>query len=429
MKILVLNQDWFVPELRARGHEVLTCGTPGHLDLKLTAPFLHIDTLLRTLEPTFQPDVLLVLDNSSPLMLAGLDELKIPSVFYSVDTHHHAHLHKYLAFVFDKVLVAQRDFIGPFQQMGIEPEWMPLWASRRVEASADKKHGAVFVGTLNPALNAERVKFFDQLQKLAPMLCTSGDWAQIFPFSELVINQTVKGDLNFRVFEAMMCGPLLLTEQGGNGLLEIFKDGEHLLTYERGNAEQAADIIKRCLSDLSYTRRIAQAGREEVLAHHTEAHRAARIEEILLSTKFAPSRLRHFGAMTNLVSLGRILSPVDSGVGIRAFGLALKAAEQGLRAGESMSQELACYFIFAALRFDALAKSCVGDSLLQAMQEAHQEVALLGMASVRNHLNLGRREQAEALATQLGADSLNHAYEQAELVVQQLLRIDTPLVP
>jgi hypothetical protein len=428
MKILVLNQDWFVPELRARGHEVLTCGASGHLDLKLSAPFLHIDTLLRTLEPTFQPDVLLVLDNSSPVMLAGLDELKIPSVFYSVDTHHHAHLHKYLAFVFDKVLVAQKDYMGPFQQLGLEPEWMPLWASRRVDASTNKKHGAVFVGTLNPALNPERVEFFDRLQKLAPMLCTSGDWAQIFPFSELVINQTVKSDLNFRVFEAMMCGPLLLTEKGGNGLFEIFKDGEHLLAYERGNAEQAAEIIRHCLADLSYTRRIAQAGRDEVLAHHTEAHRAARIEEILISTKLSPSRLRHFGAMTNHVSLGRTLSIVDTGLGMRAFGLALKSAEQGLRAGETMSQELACYFIFAALRFDTLAKSCVGDSLLHAMQEAHQEIALLGMASMRNHLNLGRRAQAEAVAIQLGADNLSNAYEQAELIVQQLLRIDSPIV-
>jgi hypothetical protein len=422
MRVLVLNQDWFVRDLREMGHEVLTCGPGHHMDLRLQGPVLHIDTLLKTIEPNFKPDVLLVLDNSCPIGFAGLDELQIPAIFYSVDTHHHASLHKLVSFVFDKTLIAQPDYKGEFDSVGAEVEWMPLWASRRVEASTEKKHGAVFVGTLNPNLNPDRVAFFDALQKEVPILCTSGDWATIFPFSELVINQTVKGDVNFRVFESMMCGPLLLTERSGNGLFEIFKDNEHLITYEKGNVKEAARKIEAALANMSATRRMAEAGRAEILAKHTESHRAKRIDEILRTTKRTPSKWRHFGAMANLVSLGRQYATLSEKLAAQAFGLALKSADLGLKAGEPLTEELSFYLVFAALRYDAIVNTQLGDRLLASMHEAQRELMFLNMAMMRNHLNAGRRDLAMQLAGKYPEVDQQQLFIQAEDVIQQLLK-------
>ena len=109
MNILVLNQDWFAAEWREAGHRVITCGIATHLDVVVTMPVLHIDTLLDMVPGGFSPDVVVVMDNSSPLLFTGLEETTVPTIFYSVDTHHHAELHGYLFRMFDAFLVAQKD--------------------------------------------------------------------------------------------------------------------------------------------------------------------------------------------------------------------------------------------------------------------------------------------------------------------------------
>jgi hypothetical protein len=224
MNILILNQHWFAEDLRAAGHHVLTVGMPAHLDVPLQMPLIHVDRIIEEHMKGHAPDVIIVLDNSAPVMVQGLDETVIPTLFYSVDTHHHADIHKYLCNVFDVTLVAQRDYLPVFHEAGHHPEWFPLWASRPIVPSTEKEMDAVFVGTLNAKLNPERVKFFNALKVKAPVHFQAGNFWEIFPKAEIVINQTVKGDLNFRVFEAMMSGSALLTEHAGNGLFDLFKD-------------------------------------------------------------------------------------------------------------------------------------------------------------------------------------------------------------
>ena len=153
MNVLLLNQDWFASELRSFGHNVLTCGTSSHLEHRLPHPVLHVDELLLLLPKNFRPDVLVWLDDSAPVTFLGLENTDIPCVFYSVDTHHHWELHSRLAFCFDHVFVAQKDYMHHFSPSGTPTTWLPLWASRFVEASAEKSMQMSFVGTMDLRLN------------------------------------------------------------------------------------------------------------------------------------------------------------------------------------------------------------------------------------------------------------------------------------
>ncbi|MDD2943346.1 MAG: glycosyltransferase, partial [bacterium] len=90
-------------------------------------------------------------------------------------------------------------------------------------------------------------------------------------------------DLNFRVFESMMCGPLLITPHlPQSGMEMLFREGEHYVSYLQGDAENAAAKARYYLEHRDECRRIAKAGREEILRRHTSKARAAQLQELLL---------------------------------------------------------------------------------------------------------------------------------------------------
>ena len=101
MKILLINQDWFAPEWRAQGHEVLVASSIPEHELLIDAPLMPLTKLCGD----FKPDRILVHDNSSPIMISGLEDTDIPTVFYSVDAQHHSHYHRFLAGAFDLTFV------------------------------------------------------------------------------------------------------------------------------------------------------------------------------------------------------------------------------------------------------------------------------------------------------------------------------------
>jgi tetratricopeptide (TPR) repeat protein len=102
--------------------------------------------------------------------------------------------------------------------------------------------------------------------------------ARVFGSAKIVFNESVLGDLNFRTFEAMACGALLLTERIGNGLDELFTPGVHLATYGPD------DLIAQATHYLAHDAEreaVARNGREAVAAHHTMAARMAAVTDWL----------------------------------------------------------------------------------------------------------------------------------------------------
>ena len=86
--------------------------------------------------------------------------------------------------------------------------------------------------------------------------------ASIYAKTKLVFNRHVTNDLNFRVFEAMACGRVLLTDAQLNGQYELFEDGKHYVLYkdERDLEEQ----ILRYLRD--------DGARERILEYSVSSH-------------------------------------------------------------------------------------------------------------------------------------------------------------
>lgn len=407
------------------GHEVLSVGMSHHLDVALTQPMIHIDALIQILPNGFEPDRIVWHDNSAPIGILGLENCDIPRVFYSVDTHHHHVAHTYAAGMFDHVLVAQKDFLPNFNVHDTPATWFPLWASEYMDYSPEKRHGAVFVGTLNPELNPARVAFFDRLRELAPIEVMQGHFPSIFPYAEIVVNQTVKGDLNFRVFEAMMSGALLLTEHRGHGLLELFQDGTHLVTYTADNAEEAADKIRSLFADPLRMRSIAMQGRDEILRAHRSIHRAQELESILRNIQKRPRYpRRHYGALMNLYSITSLTEDEFPYISHISLALALQCARDALSEGAIPNNLEAAYVIKTCLHHDVALSERAGEDLISAYAEAFPNLLAFSLLKMRALLNRGLREDAIKCARAINRDApvdalFDYAEDTARVFMEQ----------
>jgi hypothetical protein len=297
MRILELHAPYFRERWR-REHEVLAWGPHAHHDVRQTQPTQRLADVLATLPVGWTPDLIVLGDDSRPLAVLGLEDAPCPLVFLSIDAHHHGAWHAPLACAADVALVAQLDWLPMFAEAGASgTAWLPLWAPDDLpRADGTVAHQVAFVGSLDARFHPERVALLDALCDRLPLHVGQGAYAETFARSRIVLNQTVRGDLNARVFEAMASGALLLTERTGNGLLDLFGDGEHLVTYERGDIDGLVALATRFLADEPARARIAARGCEAVRSRHLESHRAASVLGMVASPPpRRPAPLRHAG--------------------------------------------------------------------------------------------------------------------------------------
>jgi hypothetical protein len=398
MKILLLNQNWFAKELREWGHEVHSIGYTPNMDRGIENSLVPISNYFPA---GFVPDLVVVHDHSAPVSLTGLDELQCPIIFVAVDTHLHEELHCQLSIAFDHMFLAHRDYMESFDRRELpRPQWLPAWAGAYHEPAAVKKYESVFVGSFDPERNPERTRFFDELKKLINITVTSGPYGDYFTEAEVVVNQTLRGDLNFRVFESMMCGAALVTEVSGNGLTELFKPGEHLLLYERGNAQDAADRVRELMSDRSLCKRIAEAGRNEVLARHTTRHRA----EVFYNAASKVQKKTRSGRlpwMYNYQMLAILLEAKNSFLYGKSLKEAMRFLELADREGEAVTRDVALMALRTMLDFDRTFGGTRGSRLLERLYEANPANPILIAGKIHLLKSAGQSAEAEAFARKI----------------------------
>jgi hypothetical protein len=421
VKILIFNQDWFTEEFRAAGHHVMTCGLRGHLEVPLKVPLRRLDDIISSLPGGLVPDVIIVHDESGPIFFTGIEDTAIPVIFLSVDIHHHYAVHTMLTHVFDAVFVVQKDYLHLFEKGAASLEWMPLWASRYFEASTEKQYGATFVGTLDRRLNPDRVDFFDQLKTKVPIEVRSGNFWEIFPVSEIVINQTVKGDLNFRVFEALMSGAMLLTEKQPNGLEDLFTPDEHLVLYSKGNVEEAAGKIEHYLGNPGLCREIGLAGRSEVLKRHLPQHRAARFLECIKKVRRTSSPRRSFSMIPMYLWLTHTLEKKDTKFAQAAAAHTLSVVKKGILATESVDDDLSWHLVRACFEHDRLIPGGFGELIIQDLIEAYPECKLSSLAIIWRRLNEGKRDEVNQRIQDLGLEPSSKLFKQIDNLMMEML--------
>jgi hypothetical protein len=292
MNILSLGTPLFSSSWRAAGHRVLVLADgaqSSHEDNHAFDFFSHPDTCAERfglIADQFHPDVIFQGDHSTPLIHCGLEDIGIPKAWYSIDSHLHLNWHKHYAALFDRVFVAQKSLVPHLSRYQPQACWLPPFCQQTAEFTtwAGREHDAAFVGTLDRARNPERVRLFDTLQQSGiSIFLATGAYRPVYSSSRIVINQAVKDDLNLRVFEAMGCGCLLVTDRITHSLHDLFNEGRDYLAYAPGDAADCAQKVTWAMEHPDKAEGIARSGHAKTLEWHCEAHRAAQVMKALLS--------------------------------------------------------------------------------------------------------------------------------------------------
>ncbi len=275
----------YLEECLSQGNEVVFVGTDGDSRPGLPSN-VDLGKLVEGLAS--RPDLFLYVDSGERSYLPyGVETLECPTAALLIDVHLGGRLRRPLSTLFDYVFVAQRDFVSSYQSGPSQHvEWLPLACDPAVHKLEDlpRTYDVGFVGNIGSKGDRRR-----RLLKALESRFTLNDYrrhypreamAGIYSQSKIVFNCAIANDVNMRVFEAMASGALLVTNRVGNGLLDLFQDGKHIVTYE--TESELLDRVAFYLDHADEREEIARAGQALVLANHTYARRA----DCILNTVF-----------------------------------------------------------------------------------------------------------------------------------------------
>jgi spore maturation protein CgeB len=226
---------------------------------------------------------------------------------------------------YDHIFCQGTEAIEILENAGIKgPRWLPMACDPAIhfpETLTERErveygHDVVFVGSYYPVREAlfEGLAGLDfaiwgpgweRLRKSSPLCaCVKGThtkpsaWKKIYSASRIVLathyhdpqRRFPVHQASPRVFEAMACGAFVITDRQRD-VLALFRDGEHLVTAE-GKAS-LREKVEYALSRPAERERIAAAGRQEVLARHTYAHRLETLFDTLRGIRTEPCQWRN----------------------------------------------------------------------------------------------------------------------------------------
>jgi 2-polyprenyl-3-methyl-5-hydroxy-6-metoxy-1,4-benzoquinol methylase len=207
-----------------------------------------------------------------------------PSAWWVIDTHMDFAWDLEKARDFDFVFVAQKDGAAQLRAGGIaSAQWLPLACDPEIHRPhpVEKTFDVGFVGNL---CVGPRTELLERILKEYPQSFVGHayfeEMARVYSASKIAFNRSVRNDVNMRVFEALACGTLLLTNDlAENGQAELFQDGVHLATYH--DADELFEKLWYFLQHEQERDRIARAGREAVVGAHTYLHRMQTILNVV----------------------------------------------------------------------------------------------------------------------------------------------------
>lgn len=189
--------------------------------------------------------------------------------------------------LFDHVFVTDQHGMRDFPKGGCKSvHWLPFGADTRFhrDFQMERIYEVGFVGFTNQQRQQDRANALAALAALFKMndykqRAVGEEVGRIYSQSKIVVNFPQDGGFNMRVFEAMACGAMLITEDVGNGQDELFQDKKHLILYR--SRDEISALVKHYLEHDDERRAIAAEGQREVLAKHTYRHRMEFMLEVL----------------------------------------------------------------------------------------------------------------------------------------------------
>jgi glycosyltransferase involved in cell wall biosynthesis len=238
-------------------------------------------------------DLFLYIDSVGRYFPVGIEDLQIPTVGYLIDVHL-GHWRKQAARFFDLVYIAEKEFLGSFQQAVGHDQiyWLPLCISTEVFRSLNlpRIYEVGFVGNIVRA--HRRTRRTRQLQLISERFKTNDffrnysqhEASQIYNQSRIVFNTSISGGVTLRILEGAACGAMVLTDTRAEAMGDLFEIGRDLVTFADDN--DLSEKIAYYLTHEQEREQIAEAGRQRVHSHHTYKHRAQSIIEAVTASSF-----------------------------------------------------------------------------------------------------------------------------------------------
>jgi hypothetical protein len=138
-----------------------------------------------------------------------------PCAWWAIDTHMDLSWYQTKAPDFDVVFTAQRNGARQLAAEGIARAlWLPLACDPQIHRKHDvaKQYDVCFIGSIMPGARTELLELIHRHYRSVFIGQRYFDeMARTYSASRLVFNRSVADDLNMRVFEALACGSLLIT--------------------------------------------------------------------------------------------------------------------------------------------------------------------------------------------------------------------------
>lgn len=232
----------------------------------------------------FVPDLVLqreVLGKRS--LLLGLDTLDCPTMFWAVDPHLNAYWHDCYARLFDVTCSTQRAWIGQLKACGApDVRWLPMYGRPRPLTGLPKRTNDIaFVGRITDQrpsrksmISLIRERFGNASLAIEQDLGFEA-MMRLYSDSRIIPNESIFGEVNFRLFEAASCGCLVLGQDLGEEQALLFEPGREMETF--ANVVEFEEKLAMYLKNDRLTHAMGQAAHERVQAEHLPEHRARRI--------------------------------------------------------------------------------------------------------------------------------------------------------
>lgn len=208
----------------------------------------------------------------------------VPSCYWEIDNHvimaNDEHWYKDV----DVVILAQKYFLPFYEQW--KTDYVPLGADPTVHFDYTDEpvvNDLVLIGNDTYPERRKLLNILSTKYKVKTGQANAGEeYSRALSSSKIVFNKSMNLDINMRVYEALACGRMLLTDRIPF-LDELLEDGKHYVGYD--NAEEMQRMAEYYLTHDEERNQIAKQGREHVILNHTYDQRLCQMINILDNLK------------------------------------------------------------------------------------------------------------------------------------------------
>ncbi len=295
---------------------VINCALQNELQsLGNTVLGLHpkpgIHDLPRLLEEhRFEPDVVIQQETLGPrVLLKGLEMVSGLKVFWSIDTHLNAFWQMEYVRLFDLACSTQRNWSDYLQkQTNVPVFWLP-WFGRRLPWKGwnQRQRAVCFVGRVTEH-RPSRKRFVDFLRREFQMELVQDvsfqQMLEVYREARLAPNESIFGEINFRLFEAASCGCLVLNPSGIPGLEETFLPDREIGVFS--HALELKSKINHYSRNHYLAEQMAKAAWARVQEDHLAIHRAEKLLQAATQSSSRSSTLPESPALPWALTLYRL---------------------------------------------------------------------------------------------------------------------------